>query len=77
MFILAFHASLRIGEITVLSTNTANPNLLNTEQLEVKDTSMTVKLCKLALDPNSQQHRSPLPPRLPSSAHEDKPYGAG
>ena len=42
MFCLAFHAFLRIGEMTVQSANAANPNLLQWKQLEIKDTSLTV-----------------------------------
>ena len=42
MFWLAFHAFLRIGEMTVQSANATNPNLLQWKQLEIKDTSLTV-----------------------------------
>ena len=42
MFCLAFHAFLRIGEMTVQSANATNPNLLQWKQLEIKDTSLTV-----------------------------------
>ena len=42
MFCLAFHAFLRIGEMTVQSANATNPNLLQWKQLELKDTSLTV-----------------------------------
>ena len=42
MFCLAFHAFLRIGEMTVQSANATNPNLLRWKQLEIKDTSLTV-----------------------------------
>ena len=41
-FCLAFHAFLRIGEMTVQSANATNPNLLQWKQLEIKDTSLTV-----------------------------------
>ena len=42
MFCMAFHAFLRIGEMTVQSANATNPNLLQWKQLEIKDTSLTV-----------------------------------
>ena len=42
MFCLAFHAFLRIGEMTVQSANATNPNLLQWKQLEIKDKSLTV-----------------------------------
>ena len=42
MFCLAFHALLRIGEMTVQSANATNPNLLQWKQIEIKDTSLTV-----------------------------------
>ena len=42
MFCLAFHAFLRIGEMTVQSANATYPNLLQRKQLELKDTSLTV-----------------------------------
>ena len=42
MFCLAFHAFLRIGDMTVQSANATNPNLLQWKQLEIKDTSLTV-----------------------------------
>ena len=42
MFCLAFHALLRIREMTVQSANATNPNLLQWKQTEIKDTSLTV-----------------------------------
>ena len=68
MFNLAFHAFLRIRERTVLSTNTANKNLLRIEQLEVKDTSMSITCVHFkhsAGQPLTLTVTSTLPPPTP------------
>ena len=42
MYMLAFHAFLRIGEITVHSATQQNPNLLGRHQLALKQSAMSV-----------------------------------
>ena len=75
MFCLAFHAFLRIGEMTVQSANATNPNLLQWKQLEIKDTSLTMTFTdslqaqqRQDPDPNNKRHH--LIAGLPSSNHE-------
>ena len=46
MFTLAFHAFLRIGEITVQSLALYNPNLLNVSQLSLDHRSITITFNK-------------------------------
>ena len=43
MFTLAFHAFLRIGEMTVGSISVVNPNRIHVQQLAVSERSMAVK----------------------------------
>lgn len=46
MFGLAFHAFLRIGEITILSAKAINHNLLQLEQVTFDNTSMSIKFVR-------------------------------
>ena len=73
MFCMAFHAFLRIGEMTVQSANATNPNLLQWKQLEIKDIidsdrhSLQAQQ-RQAPDPNNERYH--LTAGLPSSNHE-------
>ena len=70
MFSLAFHAFLRIGEITVLSKNQSNPNLIMVDQIELSDTSAIItfhtfkhsqgQTCKIHIIANESSYHCPI-----------------
>ena len=74
MFCLAFHAFLRIGEMTVQSANATNPIFFAVETARNQRHILNSGLHSLqaqqrqALDPNNQRYH--LTAGLPSSDHE-------
>ena len=59
MFLLAFYAFLRVGEITVTSRSVHNPNLLNLDQISIDPVSQQVRISF-----NSFKHKSSTFPFL-------------
>lgn len=72
MFLLAFHALLRVGEITVQSLNTSNPNLLMLSSISIDPQSLAITInfakfkhstskvpSQLSIPPNQGQFQLP------------------